>query len=73
MSAGNELTELYDCLAVLYRSLPSEADSEWQEAVKSVLYGGEWLADEASCDGSQQKDRNLGKRKEYAQRHGSGK
>lgn len=73
MSAGNELTEFYDCLAVLYRSLLSEADSEWQEAVKSVLYGGELLADEASCYGAQQKDRNLGKRKEYAQRHGNGK
>ena len=72
MSAGNELTEFYDCLAVLYRSLPSETDSEWQEAVKSVLYGGELLADEASCYGAQQKDRNLGKRKEYAQRHGNG-
>ena len=72
MSAGNELTEFYDCLAVLYRSLPSETDSEWQEAVKSVLYGGELLADEASCYGAQQKDRNLGKRKEYARRHGNG-
>ncbi|WP_246066497.1 metallophosphoesterase family protein [Halorubrum cibi] len=67
------MTELYDSLAVLYRSLPSEADSEWQEAVKSVLYGGELLADEASCYGAQQKDRNLGKRKEYARRHGNGK
>jgi predicted MPP superfamily phosphohydrolase len=40
--------------------------------VKSVLYGGELLADEASCYGAQQKDRNLGKRKEYARRHGNG-
>ncbi|WP_285266203.1 metallophosphoesterase family protein [Halobacterium salinarum] len=47
-------------------------DSEWQEAVRSVLYGGELLADGASCYGAQQKERNLGKRKEYARRHGNG-
>jgi len=72
MDSGNELTELYDSLSVLYGSLPSGVDSEWQEAVKSVLYGGELLADETSCYGAQQKARNLGKRKDYARRHGDG-
>lgn len=72
MSAGNELTELYDSLSVLYDSLPSGAAAEWQEALKSVLYGGEMLADDASCYGVQQKDRNHGKRKGYARRHGNG-
>lgn len=41
--------------------------------MKSVLYGGELLADEASCYGAQQKDRNLGKREEYAHSYGNGK
>lgn len=72
MGSGNELTELYDCFSVLYRSLPSGTDSEWKQAVKSVLYGGELLADGASCYGAQQKERNLGKRKEYVRRHGNG-
>lgn len=72
MASGNELTELYDSLAVLYDSVPSGADSDWKLALRSVLYGDELLADEASCYGAQQKKRNLGKRKKYAQRHGNG-
>jgi hypothetical protein len=72
MGSGNELTELYDSLSVLYGSLPSGVDSEWKLALRSVLYGDELLADEASCYGAQQKERNLGKRKDYAQRHGDG-
>ena len=72
MGSGNELTELYDSLSVLYGSLPSGVDSEWRLALRSVLYGDELLADEASCYGAQQKERNSGKRKDYAQRHGDG-
>lgn len=72
MSSGNELTELYDSLAVLYRSLPPDTDLEWREALKSVLYGGELLATGASCYGAQQKTRNVGTRKEYAEQHGDG-
>ncbi|WP_233255142.1 metallophosphoesterase family protein [Halopenitus persicus] len=37
-----------------------------------MLYGDELLADEASCYGAQQKERNWGKRKDYARRHGNG-
>lgn len=59
MGDGNELTELYDSLSVLYGSLPSEADSEWKLALRSVLYGDELLAYGASFYGSQQKERNL--------------
>jgi len=72
MGSGNELTELYDSLSVLYGSLPSGTDSEWKLALRSVLYGDELLANEASCYGAQQKERNLGKRKDYARRHGNG-
>jgi len=72
MGSGNELTELYDCLSVLYGSLPSGTDSEWKVALRSVLYGGDLLATEASCYGAQQKERNLGKRKDYARRRGNG-
>lgn len=72
MSSKNELTELYDSLSVLYASVPSRAGSEWKLALRSVLYGDELLADEASCYGAQQKERNLGKRKDYARRHGNG-
>ena len=71
MGAGNELTELYDSLSVLYDSLPSGTDSEWELAVKSVLYGGKLLAEEASCYGEQQKERNRGTRKDYARRYGN--
>lgn len=67
-----ELIELYDSLSVLYGSLPSGTDSEWKLTLKSVLYGGELLAGEASCYGKQQNERNLGKRKGYARRHGNG-
>jgi len=72
MGSGNKLTELYDCLSVLYGSLPSGVDSEWKVALRSVLYGDELLADEASCYGAQQKKRNVGKRKDYARRNGNG-
>ncbi len=72
MGSGNELTELYDCLSVLYGSLPTGTDSEWKVALRSVLYDDELLADRASCYGAQQKERNLGKRKDYARRHGNG-
>ena len=72
MGSGNELTELYDSLSVLYGSLPSGVDSEWKVALRSLLYGGDLLAAEVSCYGAQQKERNLGKRKDYARRHGNG-
>jgi len=72
MGSGNELTELYDSLSVLYGSLPSGVDSEWKSALRSVLYGDELLADEASCYGAQQKERNLGKRKGYVRQHWNG-
>ena len=67
-----ELIELYDSLSVLYSALPSETDPEWKSALKSVLYGGELLAEEAVCYGKQQNERNLGKRKRYVRRHGNG-
>lgn len=72
MGSGNELTELYDSLSVLYGSLPAGTDAEWKLALRSVLYGDKLLADEASCYGAQQKERNLGKRKDFARRHGNG-
>lgn len=56
MDAGNELTELYDSLSVLYDSLPSATDSERKLALKSVLYGDDLLTGEASCYGKQQKE-----------------
>jgi hypothetical protein len=72
MASGTELLELYDSLSVLYSSLPEETDLEWKRAVKSVLYGGELLAEEASCYGEQQNKRNHKKRKEYVRRYGDG-
>ena len=72
MRARNELIELYDCLSVLYMSLPQETDAEWKLALKSVLYGGELLAESASCYGEQQLKRNRGARKEYTEWYGDG-
>ena len=72
MNTGNELVELYDCLSVLYGSLPAETDLEWKRALKSVLYGGELLADGALCYGAQQNTRNRGTREEYANQFGDG-
>ena len=72
MRAKNELIELYDSLAILYALLPGETDPEWKLALKSVLYGGELLAEGASCYGEQQNKRNRGTRKEYVQQHGNG-
>jgi UDP-2,3-diacylglucosamine pyrophosphatase LpxH len=72
MTAGNELVELYDGLSVLYDALPEETALEWKRAVKSVLYGGELLAEEASCYGKQQKKRNKTTRKEYVRQYGDG-
>jgi hypothetical protein len=72
MGAGNELVELYECLSLLYDSLPPGTDSEWELAVKSVLFGGELLASQASCYGQQQNERNRRQRTEYARQYGDG-
>lgn len=72
MGSGNELTEFYDSLSVLYDAIPSETDPEWELALRSVLYGDELLASEASCYGAQQKKRNRGKRERYVRKHGNG-
>ncbi len=72
MKAGNELIELYDCLSILYASLPEETDAEWKLALQSVLYGGELLADGASCYGAQQNKRNRGTREEHIHQYGDG-
>lgn len=72
MRAKNELIELYDSLAILYALLPGETDPEWKLALKSALYGGELLAEGASCYGEQQNTRNSGTRAEYVQRYGNG-
>ncbi|MDB2247381.1 metallophosphoesterase family protein [Halorubrum ezzemoulense] len=72
MASGNELLELYDSLSVLYNSLPEETDVEWKRAVKSVLYGGELLAEGASSYGKQQNRRNNVTRKEYVRQYGNG-
>lgn len=71
-SQGNELAELYDSLSILYDSLPAHTDSEWGLALKSVLYGGELLAEKATCYGKQQKKRNHSKRKDYQRTRGNG-
>ena len=52
MNTRNELVELYDSLSVLYNSLPEETDLGWKRAVKSVLYGGELLAEGGLVTGS---------------------
>ena len=72
MTNENELVELYDCLSALYASLPDETDSEWKLALQSVLYGGELLAQGASCYGEQQNKRNSGTRKEHVRQYGDG-
>lgn len=72
MASGNELMELYDSLSGLYNSLPEETDVEWKRAVKSVLYGGELLAEGASSYGKQQNKRNNVTRKEYVRQYGDG-
>ncbi|WP_241996782.1 metallophosphoesterase [Halorubrum sp. SD626R] len=64
--------ELYDSLSGLYNSLPEETDVEWKRAVKSVLYGGELLAEGASSYGKQQNKRNNVTRKEYVRQYGDG-
>jgi hypothetical protein len=66
------LVELYDVLGVVYRAVPPNAASEWQTALKSVVYGGELLAGDATCYGAQQKERNDGTREAYAQANGNG-
>ena len=71
-SQGNELTELYDSLSILYDSLPAHTASEWKLALKSVLYGDDLLAEKATCYGKQQKKRNHSKRKDYQRTHGNG-
>jgi predicted phosphodiesterase len=71
-SQGNELTELYDILSVLYDSLPAHTDPEWKLALKSVLYGDELLAEKATCYGEQQKKRNHSRRTDYQRRRGNG-
>lgn len=71
-SQGNELVELYDCLSIVYDAVPARAASEWKSALKSVLYGGELLAENAVCYGEQQKKRNHSTRKDYQRTCGNG-
>ncbi len=71
-SQDNELVELYDSLSVLYNSLPAGTAPAWELAVKSVLYGGEFLAENATCYGEQQNKRNNCYRREYVRSCGNG-
>lgn len=54
MGAWNELTELYDCLSILYGALPADTQPDWKRALKSVLYGDELLAEPVAPYGKQQ-------------------
>jgi predicted phosphodiesterase len=71
-SQDAELVELYDSLSILYDSLPAHTATEWKLALKSVLYGGDLLAENATCYGKQQNERNHGKRRDYQRTRGNG-
>lgn len=69
---SNELAELYDVLSVVYDALPTGTCPEWGDALHSVLYGGELLADDADCYGKQQNIRNNHKQSELRRWYGNG-
>lgn len=69
---GNELVELYDVLSVAYRAAVGNAHPEWADALNSVLYGGDYLADGTGCYGKQQNERNFMTRSDYAAARGNG-
>ncbi|WP_245576022.1 metallophosphoesterase [Haloplanus natans] len=72
VSPDKELIELYDGLSVLYDSLPAHTNPEWKLALESVLYGGELLAEDATCYGKQQNRRNDEYRRDRVKTHGNG-
>jgi hypothetical protein len=66
----NELADLYDGLYTLLESLPSHADTRWQKAIESVLFGGPYLDSEAIPYGEQQAERNDFGMPDYRSKYG---
>lgn len=68
----NELAELYEALRSLFESLPEETHPVWEEALETILYGGEALLPDRIPYGEQQAERNEFKMRDYRQVYGDG-
>jgi hypothetical protein len=68
----NELAEVYDGLRQLYNALPDDAHPVWSEAIKTVLFGGEYLVPGQAPYGEQQAERNDFGMPDYREAFGDG-
>ena len=68
----NELSDLYEAFFTLLEHLPEETHPGWVFAIESILFGGEGLAEDATCYGEQQRDRNEFKITTYRELYGDG-
>jgi hypothetical protein len=70
--APNELTELYEALRHIYDSLPEDTHPVWEEALETILYGGETLLPGQNSYGKQQAERNDFRMRDYRDTYGDG-
>ena len=68
----NELADYYDGIYTLLDAIPETAHPCWQEAVETILFGGEYLCSDASSYGEQQSERNKFGMTEYRTQYGDG-
>jgi hypothetical protein len=70
--APNELVELYDALRSIHDALPEKTHPVWEEALETMLYGGETLLSEQRSYGKQQAERNEFRIRDYRDAYGDG-
>jgi tetratricopeptide (TPR) repeat protein len=57
-ATSTPLAEYYDGLYAVYQAMPDTVHPLWQEALTTVLFGGDGLAESATEFGAQQSERN---------------
>jgi len=68
----NELADLYDGLRVVLNHLPADVHPVWADAIETMVFGGEALADGARPYGEQQAERNTFGMPDYRSEYGNG-
>jgi hypothetical protein len=68
----NELADIYDGLYLLYQYLPDDVHPVWKDAIETAIFGGEYLLQNASSYGEQQRERNDFAMSEYREAYGDG-
>lgn len=68
----DDLADVYDGLYTLFKHLPDDVHPIWEEAIETVLFGGEYLNSETVSYGEQQASSNDFKMSEYREVFGNG-